>query len=147
VFFYILSLCAIPSPQVFLSLSFYAIPSSLGLDLKGRRDVNHHFIHLSRHRFIRSFDHPSVLSWFVYSDRRWLILLGRPITCSILSSIYLWNNLIVHGLTFIHNVNSCFYFFGFKCGCHSPGYHRGCCTRQRMGPNFLATLMGVMHPI
>jgi hypothetical protein len=44
---------------------------------KGRRDVKHHFIHLSRH--------PSVLSWFVYSDPKWLTLPGGPGTCSISS--------------------------------------------------------------
>ncbi len=30
--------------------------------------MNHHFIHLSHHPFIHPFGHPSILSWFVYSD-------------------------------------------------------------------------------
>jgi hypothetical protein len=42
---------------------------------KGRRDVKHHFIHLSCH--------PSILSWSVYSDRKWLTLSGGPVTCRV----------------------------------------------------------------
>ncbi len=34
---------------------------------KGRRDVKHHFIHL--------FCRPSVPSWSVYSDQKWLTIL------------------------------------------------------------------------
>ncbi len=42
---------------------------------KGRRDVKHHFIHLSRH--------PSIPSWSGYSDQKWLTMPGGPVMCSI----------------------------------------------------------------
>jgi len=48
-------------------------------------DVKHHFIYLSRHPSVHPSSHPSVLSWSVYSDRKWLTLPGGPVTCSISS--------------------------------------------------------------
>ncbi len=77
--------------------------------------------------------YPCLMFWIFYFFSQYshlvffiFVLLCNTLIVRFRSSIYLCNTNIVHGLTFIHNVNFCFCVFGFRCGCPSPDWHRGC---------------------
>ncbi len=65
------------------------------------------------------------------------VLLCNTLILRFRSSIYLYNTNIVHGLTFLHNVSSCFCVFVFRCGCPSLNCHRGCALAKGWAQIFL----------